>query len=248
MAVLLPYPFFHSLSEANGQHFAITVLDPIGACRRRRGFPSLAKMVAPTRRTYAWMHADDSLVRSERAFEAHYFHTNGSVLLDVPVGRSRPSEVDEGFRISLSRSGPCRSQPIKHRNDDPVESPRYSDAGHSRWVSGDVHVHMNYGGAYRNTPKNLVAQAEAENLSIVEDLIVNKEQRIPDIAYFRPTTVVCVMPASTASTLLFHGQEFHTSYWGHLGLLNLRPTLPYSGLLRLIPTLRQPAFLPPMQT
>ena len=43
---------------------------------------------------------------------------------------------------------------------------------------------MNYGGAYRNTPKNLVAQAAAENLSIVEDLIVNKEQRIPDIAYF----------------------------------------------------------------
>jgi hypothetical protein len=43
---------------------------------------------------------------------------------------------------------------------------------------------MNYGGTYRNTPKNLVAQAAAENLSIVEDLIVNKEQRIPDIAYF----------------------------------------------------------------
>jgi hypothetical protein len=86
-----------------------------------------------------------------------------------------------------------------------------------RWVSGDVHVHMNYGGTYRNTPKNLVAQAAAENLQIVEDLVVNKEQRIPDIAYFstRPD------PASNATNLLLHGQEFHTSYWGHLGLLNL---------------------------
>jgi TolB protein len=47
--------------------------------------------------------------------------------------------------------------------------------------------------------------------------VVNKEQRVPDIAYFstRPD------PASTATTLLLHGQEFHTSYWGHLGLLNL---------------------------
>jgi hypothetical protein len=76
---------------------------------------------------------------------------------------------------------------------------------------------MNYGGAYRNTPVHLVAQAAAENLQVVEDLVVNKEQRIPDIAYFstRPD------PASTDTNLLLHGQEFHTSYWGHLGLLNL---------------------------
>jgi hypothetical protein len=85
------------------------------------------------------------------------------------------------------------------------------------WVSGDVHVHMNYGGSYRNTPGHLVAQASAENLSIVEDLIVNKERRFPDIKYFsgQPDS------ASTATTLLLHSQEYHTSYWGHLALLNL---------------------------
>jgi TolB protein len=76
---------------------------------------------------------------------------------------------------------------------------------------------MNYGGAYRDTPARLIAQAAAENLSIVEDLIVNKEQRIPDIAYFTPKPDT----ASTATNLLLHSQEFHTSYWGHLGLLNL---------------------------
>jgi len=47
--------------------------------------------------------------------------------------------------------------------------------------------------------------------------VVNKEQRIPDMAYFSPE----LDPASTADHLLLHGQEFHTSYWGHLGLLNL---------------------------
>ena len=52
-----------------------------------------------------------------------------------------------------------------------------------RLVSADVHVHMNYGGHYRNTPAHLVLQAQAEDLDIVENLIVNKEQRIPDIAY-----------------------------------------------------------------
>jgi len=37
------------------------------------------------------------------------------------------------------------------------------------------------------------------------------------MAYFSPQ----LDPASTADHLLLHGQEFHTSYWGHLGLLNL---------------------------
>ena len=66
-----------------------------------------------------------------------------------------------------------------------------------------------------------VDQAAAEDLSIAENLIVNKEQRIPDIAYFRTTPD----PASTSVNLLLHSQEFHTSYWGHLGLLNLTRNL-----------------------
>jgi len=78
-------------------------------------------------------------------------------------------------------------------------------------------VHMNYGGAYRNTPRHLVEQAAAENLPIVEDLAVNKEQRIPDIAYFSTKPDA----ASTPGNLVLYGQEFHTSYWGHLGMVNL---------------------------
>jgi hypothetical protein len=74
---------------------------------------------------------------------------------------------------------------------------------------------MNYGGHYRNTPSHLILQAQAEDLDIVENLIVNKEQRIPDIAYSGRG----VDPASTSQNLVVHGQEFHTSYWGHLGLL-----------------------------
>src|SRR5213076_3237487 len=77
--------------------------------------------------------------------------------------------------------------------------------------------HMNYGGHFRNTPAHLVLQAQAEDLDIVENLIVNKEQRFPDIAY----SGVGVDPASKPGTLVVHGQEFHTSYWGHLGVLGM---------------------------
>ena len=83
--------------------------------------------------------------------------------------------------------------------------------------SADLHVHMNYGGHYRNTEANLVRQAAAEDLDVVYNLIVNKEERIPDVARFRAGAD----PASDASTLLLQAQEYHTSFWGHLGLLHL---------------------------
>jgi TolB protein len=164
----------------------------------------------------AWMHAEDNFVRSERPFEAHYFHTSGVAEVTVPAGQVTV-EVMKGLEYWIEKeqvkvAPDQRVTIIVHlRPLDIPHDPRF------RWASGDLHVHMNYGGAYRNTPANLVKQEEAENLSLIENLIVNKEQRIPDIAYFNPK----LDPASKPEHLLFHAQEFHTSYWGHLGLLNL---------------------------
>jgi TolB protein len=194
---------------------AIIVLDPAG-----KPSPARVSVTGEDGRAYApddaWMQADDSFVRSERPFEAHYFDVSGKAILEVPPGNVRV-EAMKGFEyraaaqtlhVAADESAKLtiRLQPLSVPQDPRV-----------RWVSGDVHVHMNYGGTYRNTPAHLVTQAQAENLSIVEDLIVNKEQRIPDIAYFSTKPD----PASTAANLLLHGQEFHTSYWGHLGLLSL---------------------------
>ena len=164
----------------------------------------------------AWMHADDSFDRSERSFEAHYFDTSGVSEITVPAG---DVEVDvmRGFESHFEqRKVGVRADSVAQLTVRLVPLSSAADAT-SNWVSGDVHVHMNYAGTYRNTPGHLMEQAAAENLAIVEDLVVNKEQRIPDMAYFSPQ----LDPASTADHLLLHGQEFHTSYWGHLGLLNL---------------------------
>jgi TolB protein len=164
----------------------------------------------------AWMHADDSFDRSERPFEAHYFDTSGESQITLPAG---DVEVDvmRGFENHFER----RKVNVKVDSTTQLTVqmvPLFAEVdATSSWVSGDVHVHMNYAGTYRNTPAHLVEQAAAENLAIVEDLVVNKEQRIPDMAYFSPQ----LDPASTSDHLLLHGQEFHTSYWGHLGLLNL---------------------------
>jgi hypothetical protein len=84
---------------------------------------------------------------------------------------------------------------------------------------------MNYGGAYRNDPARLAFQAKAEDLHVVENLIVNKEGRVPDVGWFRPGPD----PASSPGTLIVHGEEYHTSYWGHVGLLGLREHLILPG-------------------
>jgi len=211
--VPLPDPILMYLKPMGS--ISLTVLDSAGRPTQAR-----VSVVGEDTRAYAprdaLMHADDGFDHSERSFEAHYFHAKGNVLLDVPAGKVTV-EAMKGFEYTFEKQ---TVQIVKDQQTKLTVRLKALDIpadAHSRWVSGDVHVHMNYGGTYRNSPKVLVEQAAAENLSVVENLIVNKEQRIPDISYFstRPDA------ASTASTHLFHGQEYHTSYWGHLGLLNL---------------------------
>ncbi len=170
----------------------------------------------------AWIHADDGYDRAERPFEAHYFHSRGQEEIFVPPGKL---EVDVVRGAFFSRSY-VEIKPEQEANQVVTLVPRaWTGLGSRAWVSSDLHVHMNYGGTYRNTPAHLVEQAEAEDLDIVNDLIVNKEQRFPDIAYNGSG----IDPASKADALLVHGQEFHTSYWGHRGLLNLKGSILLPG-------------------
>ena len=172
----------------------------------------------------ALIHADDSRFANQ-SFESHYFHQEGPVQLMVPkdklfitISHGPEYEIANVEADTRLGQGPVIVKLKKLTMPENFGS----------WWSGDVHVHMNYGGHYRNTPASLVHQANAENLNFVYNLIVNKEQRIVDQPYFsnRPDN------ASTEAVMLLHGQEFHTFYWGHLGLLGLNDHLiipDYSG-------------------
>jgi len=160
----------------------------------------------------AWRHADDAFDRTERKYEVGYFHSSGTSTLTVPAGEvtvvvSRGPE----FRVRQERVkiAPDRITSLEIRLSRLLSLPG--------WSSGDLHVHMNYGGHYRATPATLAFQARAEGLNLVENLIVNKENRIPDIGY-RPGRPD---PVSTSDLVIVHDQEFHTSWWGHTGVLGL---------------------------
>ena len=84
---------------------------------------------------------------------------------------------------------------------------------------------MNYGGLYRNTPATPGRTGARRGSQ--SGLQPDRQQGAADSRHrdFRPDPD----PASTASLLILHGQEFHTSYWGHLGLLNLTQHLLLPG-------------------
>ena len=124
----------------------------------------------------AWIHADDGYDRSERPFEAHYFHWKGDAEVYVPVGKIYVDVLAAGTFTHHELD----VRPMQHVDFGVTIVPRpWTGFGNENWVSSDLHVHMNYGGTYRNAPAHLLEQAEAENLSIVNNLIVNKEQKIP---------------------------------------------------------------------
>jgi TolB protein len=170
----------------------------------------------------AWIFADDGYVPSERGFEAHYFYTDGNCSLSVPsgglhvdavAGFERPSQP----RISIFASGASRLVQIELK-------PKISlGSGSGHWAGADLHVHMNYAGSYKNVPSALLRMGAAEDLSFVNELTVNKEQRFPDLQFVE----FAERKQGDATTV--QGQEFHTSYWGHRGILNLKHHLLLPG-------------------
>jgi len=171
----------------------------------------------------ALMHADDSFDRSERRFEVGYYHTSGTSSLTVPAG-SYTIQVTRGLEYSVATR--TVQLPAHGARTVRVAMRRMVNLPAQGWYSGDLHVHMNYGGTYRTVPRQLAFMARAEDLHVVEELIVNKEQRVPDISYFGGGAPDA---ASTPGTLIVHGQEFHTSYWGHAGLLGLTKNILLPG-------------------
>ena len=166
----------------------------------------------------AWWHADDAFDRSLRPFEYQYFHAPGQAELVLPEGEATV-EVLRGPEYRPFRERVRIARDSTAELEAPLE--RIADLAAEGWQSGDLHVHMNYGGTYRSDPERLAFQAAAEDLHLVENLIVNKEQRIPDVAWFDGTP----RHFPDRGVVVHHGQEFHTSFWGHLGLLGLREHL-----------------------
>jgi len=207
---------------ADERHYKVPVGKLTIAVRIAHGLPPDVPEAAAARigvigadgRAYApddaWMHADDGFDRSVQKFENHYFHCPGTCTLSVPRGK---------VHVTVMRG---LDYAIAGRNVDVGAKPATADVvlnsialpeRYGAWTSADLHVHMNYGGHYRHTLDSLAAQMRAEHLDVIHQLVVNKEERVPDIAGFSTREY------ARDGARIVQGQEYHTSYWGHLGIL-----------------------------
>ncbi len=174
----------------------------------------------------ARIYADDGFDRSEQKFERHYFYPSNvePSEIEVPTGKVMV-EVSRGLSEKLFRKALVLGSGQSEHLSVKLEPVDFSKRGDGQWVGSDLHVHMNYGGTYRDTIGDLGGQAEAEGLDVVNELIVNKEQRFPDVKFEVPERIEPGDP----DVLVIKGQEFHTSYWGHRGILGLKDHLLLPG-------------------
>lgn len=100
-----------------------------------------------------------------------------------------------------------------------VDLKRWVDLSKNGWYSGENHIHANYGyGEWYNSPRTMLAQSAGEGLSISNFMVSNSDtDGIFDRRYFRgqPDSI------STDETILYWNQEFRSTIWGHMTLINL---------------------------
>ncbi len=150
-----------------------------------------------------------------------FFHTNGQSTLWAPEGVLKLTAI-RGFE-----HWPAQGEVVVGKKPASVRITlkRYVDLRREGWHSGSTHVHMNYGGNYRNTLENLLFMSRAEDQDILNELVANKDNRILDWMYFEPGGAEHSISKNDPSTVVLVGEEYRPPFYGHMFFLGLREHL-----------------------
>jgi dipeptidyl aminopeptidase/acylaminoacyl peptidase len=101
-----------------------------------------------------------------------------------------------------------------------IELDRWETFGSLDLYSGENHIHANYGyGEWYNSPQSMLDQCEGEDLNVCNFMVANSDtDGIFDREFFRGRPDAISRP----NTVLFWNQEFRSTIWGHMTLVNLR--------------------------
>jgi Tol biopolymer transport system component len=101
-----------------------------------------------------------------------------------------------------------------------VELERWIDAASRNLYSGENHIHANYGyGEWYNTPETMLLQCEGEDLNVCNFMVANSDgDGVFDRSFFRGRPD----PLSKPRIVLYWNEEYRSTIWGHMTLVNLR--------------------------
>lgn len=100
-----------------------------------------------------------------------------------------------------------------------VDVERWTNQRERGWYSGENHIHANYGyGEWYNTPESMLQQSSGEDIAVSNFMVANSDtDGIFDRRFFRGGPDA----KSTDSHILYWNQEFRSTIWGHMTLVNL---------------------------
>ncbi len=156
--------------------------------------------------------------------ENAFFHADGA--FDVRVSGQANFVVIRGMEyepfeleIDAPRSGD-RSETARLR--------RWSQMAAEGWRSGDVHVHLHYGGEYLFSPADASLVQRGEDVHFMNMMVANQGSAfVHDRANFQGGP----HELSDADHILRWGEEYRNDFYGHLCMYGIRELVPpiYSG-------------------
>lgn len=149
-------------------------------------------------------------------FDNGHFYCDGSTELEVPAGNYsyrafRGPEyrtAQGGIQVAAGKTSIVK-----------IGLERWTNPAERGWYSGENHIHANYGyGQWYCTPDDMALQCAGEDLRICNFMVANSDtDNVFDREFFRGRPD----PASTAENILYWNQEFRSTSWGHMTLVNL---------------------------
>ena len=144
-----------------------------------------------------------------------HFYAHDRAALDVPAGRyvvkawRGPEYRPVRRELTVEPGGRAQVTLDLQRWTEPRE-----------WVSGESHIHANYGyGHWYNSPATMRLQCSGEDLTIANLVVANSDgDGVFDREFFRGEPD----PLSTERAVLYWNEEFRSTIWGHMTLLNLK--------------------------
>jgi hypothetical protein len=146
-----------------------------------------------------------------------HFYCDRSAEWSVPAGKYRL----RGLRGPEYRPSDIEFEVVAEKTHEiNVSMRRWTHAAKTGWYSGENHIHANYGyGSWYNTPQTMLQQCSGEDLNVCNFMVANSDcDGVFDRAFFRGRPD----PLSTPETILYWNQEFRSTLWGHMTLVNLR--------------------------
>jgi len=148
-----------------------------------------------------------------------FFYCQGKCEVDLPPGTYEVT-VQRGFEYRPVHAKITINKNEKNVIHTSITLKRWINQPAKGWYSGENHIHANYGyGHWYNQPKTVLAQCAGENLNICNLVVANSDtDAVFDREFFRgrPDHL------STQETILYWNQEFRSTFWGHMTLVNLK--------------------------